>query len=116
MKVNVEIKNQRRVMRDIENDFQKMKRELLDELDKIGDRMLDDTRRYSPVDTGYLRDSYTKEDLRNGFLVGTDAYYAPFVEFGTRNMASQEHLGKAYRDAVDEFENRSDDVMDKYTR
>ena len=64
-----------------------------------------ETKRWAPVDTGTLRNSYT-QSTRMGFgidpsgLVSTNVFYAPFVEFGTRNMSAQPHLSKGAQAAV----------------
>jgi HK97 gp10 family phage protein len=50
-----------------------------------------------PVDTGKLRASITPviESWAAGY-VGTNTAYAPFVEYGTRNMAAQPFLEPAF--------------------
>jgi HK97 gp10 family phage protein len=59
------------------------------------------TKRNCPVDTGNLRRSYTTSTSmmldQNTALatVGTNVFYAPFVEFGTRRHRAQPHLGPA---------------------
>lgn len=43
--------------------------------------------RFTPVRTGRLRDSIAIRQLKFGFEVYSDLYYAPYVEFGTARMA-----------------------------
>jgi len=43
----------------------------------------------APVDTGYLRRSITHEVEGNVGLVGTNAEYAPYLEFGTGIFAEE---------------------------
>lgn len=63
------------------------------------------TRRGAPVDTGRLRSGY-EVDIKPDKLsaeVGTNIDYAPHVEFGTRHMRAQPHLGPAFEDGVESF-------------
>lgn len=56
-------------------------------------------RRNAPVDTGFLKRSIVME-LANGGYVGRSiagAEYAPYIEYGTRFMASQPFMAPAYR-------------------
>lgn len=50
-----------------------------------------------PVDTGTLQESidHRTDMIELTTTIGTDVKYAPFVEFGTRKMASQSFLRKA---------------------
>lgn len=63
-----------------------------------------DARFAAPVDTGNLANSiipdgpYTLGSTVTG-KVGTNVYYAPFVEFGTRFMAARPFLGPALEKA-----------------
>lgn len=62
----------------------------------VGHAVLDAARQKAPVLTGALRDSLEEiEDPDGGVLVGTDIPYAPFVEFGTSNMAAEPFLRPA---------------------
>lgn len=45
-----------------------------------------------PVDTGALRNSIKAEITGTSFEVGTDLYYAKFVEFGTVKQRPQPYL------------------------
>lgn len=57
--------------------------------------------------TGTLARSYTATPVQTpkgpGFEVGSDIYYAPFVEFGTRHMPAQAHLRKAAQTTASQF-------------
>lgn len=49
-----------------------------------------------PKRTGFLANSYAHEVLTDfSGIVGTNTFYAPFVEHGTYKMAAQPHLGPA---------------------
>jgi len=65
----------------------------------VAAEVLADTVRLCPVDTGNLARSYRMQEIPNGYRVGTNVYYAPFVEFGTYKMAAQPHLGPALEKA-----------------
>jgi HK97 gp10 family phage protein len=57
--------------------------------------ILEDVKQRAPFDTGTLRDGYyvsQDEFAEEDFYITTDVYYAPFVEFGTVNMAAQPHV------------------------
>jgi HK97 gp10 family phage protein len=51
-----------------------------------------------PVDTGHLRRSIRVWQWNNGytFEVGTNVFYAPYVEFGTGQRGKQTGQGKKY--------------------
>ncbi len=53
--------------------------------------IVEDAKRYAPVDTGRLRNSIHRE----GDSIVVSAPYAGYVEFGTRNMAPQPFLRPA---------------------
>lgn len=42
-----------------------------------------DAKRICPEDTGHLKGSITREKIPNGYAVGTNVEYAPYVEYGT---------------------------------
>jgi len=48
-----------------------------------------------PVDTGRLRDGYEAHLTGNGAEVTSDVEYRDYVEFGTRYMEAQPHVGPA---------------------
>lgn len=67
---------------------------------KVADDVLLNTRLRCPVLTGRLKRSYRKRltgisRLRAMYRIATDVEYAPYVEFGTRYMHAQPHLGPA---------------------
>ena len=52
-----------------------------------------------PVDTGNLRSKITTDDSHIRYLVmrvGTDVFYAPYVEFGTKVMVARPFLFPAF--------------------
>ena len=52
-----------------------------------------------PFDTGRLSGSITTDESDIGFLVmrvGTDVFYAPYVEFGTKVMEARPYLFPAF--------------------
>ena len=53
-----------------------------------------------PVDTGFLQRSAFINDQGDEVLIGFDAEYASYVEFGTYKMEAQPYL----RPAIDEME------------
>lgn len=71
-------------------------------VEKVALEIERDTKTMTPVDTGNLRRSYhtslsmgLNRDTQEA-RVGTNVYYAPFVEFGTRHGGrAQPHLGPA---------------------
>ena len=55
-----------------------------------------EAKRIVPVDTGRLKNSLSSEQIdKLSYRVGSGVVYAPFVEFGTRNMRSQPFLRPA---------------------
>ena len=62
-------------------------------------------RLYAPVDTGWLRDSYKKEDVAMlHILIGTMVNYSVFQELGTSRAQAQPHLVPAFHGAEAVFQ------------
>ena len=59
-----------------------------------------DAKLNAPVDTGMLRASITSTGSGSEYEIGTNLEYAPFVEFGTRDMAAQPFLFPAFEKGV----------------
>ena len=58
-----------------------------------------------PVDTGNLRNSITHQPVGNHTMaVGTNVYYAPFVELGTVKMGAQPYLRPGIENHAGEFD------------
>lgn len=71
----------------------------------LGLKVQNGARERCPVDTGRLRSSIVTSGLqRDGqgayVEVGTNVFYAGFVEFGTRRMAAQPYLRPALLEAA----------------
>lgn len=64
-----------------------------------GTQMQDGAQRNAPVRTGFLRRNIHLNYSDGGMTakVTSDAYYAGYVEFGTRFMAARAHVGPAYK-------------------
>lgn len=80
---------------------------LTEELDTAGLNITKGAQQRSPVDTGNLRASWRHELDASGLLsttltliVGNQASYFRFVEFGTRHMAAQPMLRPAWDDEI----------------
>ena len=56
-----------------------------------------------PVDDGQLRQSITHEIEGNEAWVGTNVFYAPYVEYGTRFMEAQPYLKPAFDEQKEKF-------------
>jgi HK97 gp10 family phage protein len=63
------------------------------------------TQRNAAVDTGHLKRSIKQEILDNGFTgkVISPVEYAGYVEWGTRYMAAQPHVGPAFHVQKEQF-------------
>jgi HK97 gp10 family phage protein len=71
----------------------------------LGLKVQNGARERCPVDTGRLRASIVssglEHDAKGAFVrVGTNVFYAGFVEFGTRYMAPQPYLRPALLEAA----------------
>jgi len=69
------------------------------ELKKKGLKVVRESKRQAPVDTGRLRSSITLQVINTNTLpkvvVGTNVEYAPYVEFGTVNRPPDPYLRPA---------------------
>jgi len=74
-------------------------------LQTVGMRILEDMRSFTPVRTGYLLSTENMEmtDFL-AFVIYARAYYAPFVEWGTRRMAPRLFMTRAFELHRDELQ------------
>ncbi len=69
----------------------------------VGNRILDDMRRFTPVRTGYLLGTESLEEQGFWqFAIYARALYAAFVEWGTRRMAPRLFMTRAFELHKDE--------------
>jgi len=73
------------------------RKKIAQELEKKAIKVVRESKRNAPVDTGRLRSSITYEMIElpgqlPKAVVGTNVEYAPFVEFGTEDMDAQSFL------------------------
>ena len=64
-------------------------------LNLAADLVLAQAKLNTPVDTGLLRNSETKQVIEKKALVGTNIEYAPNVEFGTSKQRAKPYLRPA---------------------
>lgn len=55
------------------------------------------------VDTGRLRNSITHAEDDKKMVVGTNVFYAPYIEFGTRGGAGLHYLKRSIADHTEEY-------------
>lgn len=60
-------------------------------------------KRLCPVDTGNLRNSITHAVEGNAAYIGTNVYYAPYVEMGTQHTRAQPYLRPAIINNIDTY-------------
>ena len=78
-----------------------MKKELEEAVEAIAYMIEGEAKRICPVRTGRLRASIHTGKIEEGvYYVGTNVYYAPYVEFGTRKMAARPYLRPAAKKVV----------------
>lgn len=61
-------------------------------------------KRRCPVDSGRLRASITHDSDGEGFIVGTNTEYAPYVELGTRYQSPQPYLVPGLQESIGELQ------------
>lgn len=67
-------------------------------VDEVGQGALRDARAYAPTDSGDLARGLRYERKGTTATVTSDAFYAPFQEFGTSQMAPNPYIGPAARE------------------
>lgn len=112
--ISVRVEGMEEILRDLRKaqaDVQQEAREVLKEQAKI---IRDDARSRCPEDTGTLKKSVRLSVSRKGLnasvsaggkVQGKDAYYAQFVEFGTKHSPAQPFLypaGRAHEKETEE--------------
>lgn len=104
---------------DLEEEFKKDSNKLLEE---TGDLGVAETQMRTPVDTGTLRRSFTRSDVRDLEVeIGTSIEYAKFVEEGHSTRSGGFVKGKhMLRDGVTiaekHFNRKSEEVFNKVTK
>jgi len=75
----------------------RMKRNILDNVDGVGQEMENTAKSLAAVRTGYMRDSVFHDIVESdlGFVFGAKANYSGYVEFGTRFMRAQPFIRPA---------------------
>lgn len=101
----MDVLNQRAFTDALQGAFRAMKLRTEGDLVTLGLRVQNRARQLAPVDTGRLRSSITssglQRDSRGAYVeVGTNVFYAGFVEFGTRRMPAQPYLRPALLEAA----------------
>lgn len=101
----MEVLNQAEFTRALSGAFHRMQLQTEHDLVVLGLRVQSRARELAPVDTGRLRASIVssglERDARGAFVrIGTNVFYAGFVEFGTRYMAPQPYLRPALLEAA----------------
>ena len=79
-----------------------------EDLEIIGERVLELAKTVVPVRTGALRDSLHMfiDDTNATVIIGTDIGYGKFVELGTSKMTAQPYLMPSLLTAINEFRQR----------
>jgi HK97 gp10 family phage protein len=95
--LEIEVKGLKRIKEKFEKMPRKFQRALREEFEHIGYLMESMAKTHAPVRTGRLRDSIFHSVERLVLTIGAKAYYASFVEFGTRFMQAQPYLRPAIR-------------------
>lgn len=80
-----------------DNIMRKIKQNMLDKLELVGEFVESEAKLRCPVDTGMLRNTITHDVNPDGTSVriGTSTEYAPYVELGTVKMSAQPFLRPA---------------------
>jgi HK97 gp10 family phage protein len=73
-------------------------------LKQVAMEVVADAQMYAPYDTGALKNSIAAGPLqrvgsRSEIDIGSDLFYAPFQEFGTRHIRPKAFLGRAIANA-----------------
>jgi HK97 gp10 family phage protein len=73
-------------------------------LSTVGQRIFQDMRLFTPVRTGFLLSTESLEEQGMwAFAIYARAFYAPFVEWGTRRMAPRLFMTRAFELHKDEL-------------
>jgi len=103
---NIRTKGTRGVLAKLATVDDGLQREVLETAVRVGSQIVEgDARRRAPRDTGRLQRAIKSETVEVSpgralarVYVGREAFYARFVEFGTRNMPAKPFLRPALRE------------------
>lgn len=96
---------------DLEEGFNREATKLLEE---TGDLAVAETKARTPVDTGTLRRSFVRGDVKNLEVeLGSPIHYAQFVEEGTRKQGAKHMLRDGVTVAQKHFESESEKLFNK---
>jgi HK97 gp10 family phage protein len=95
--VQVTVKNGAGLIVSLQSLREALKEQVQNSITVVGARILDDMRRFTPVRTGYLLSTENIEEIGQfAFVIYARAFYAPFVEWGTRRMAPRLFMTRAF--------------------
>ena len=103
--LDVQIENGQSVVMQLQNLSDSLAQEISNALSLVGDRILNDMRNFTPVRTGYLLSTENMDMTSQlAFIIYARAYYAPFVEWGTRRMSARLFMTRAFELHKDEVQ------------
>lgn len=92
--------------------LEELKRKKAQALEIIGGLAEGYAKRLCPVDTGNLRNSIThQQENEDTEIIGTNVYYAPYVELGTSRMGARPFLRPAAEGHGAEYKSVLERVM-----
>lgn len=94
--ITIDIKGDASLIKDIDAFEKRLEKDFERILSDTAKRIRDTARGYAPVRTGRLRDSINiQQPKKYEYSIGTDLFYAQFVEFGTRYQRAQPFMRPA---------------------
>jgi len=101
--LDVQVDNGQSAALSLQNISDGLAQEVQNSLSLVGERILNDMRNFTPVRTGYLLSTESMDMVGQlAFTIYARAYYAPFVEWGTRRMAARLFMTRAFELHKDE--------------
>jgi HK97 gp10 family phage protein len=103
--LDIYVDNGQQLTMALQNMSDNLSQAIQDALQLVGNRIFEDMRNFTPVRTGYLLSTESLEMTGQlAFTIYARAYYAPFVEWGTRHMAARHFMTRAFEMHRDEVQ------------
>lgn len=85
------------------NELERLKIAAANALFRVGNQVLNDIKRNTPVDTGRARSAYVASNGADGLgsfvRISNSVTYVPYLEYGTSRMPARPHFRPAFQKA-----------------
>ena len=102
------------ILKDLEKAKAKFNEELPELKQEMGNKLKDNIKKNTPVDTGRLTNSYTVKVEGDDVVVGTNVEYAPYVDLGHSQGSSFVPGKHMFDKGINSLHTESDAIINEF--